>query len=81
MCAIQSLLITARNHDVNLMLYLTDIIAGMPYIEKASPEEPYNVSSTMVGTMVNVFFEDGCRVESERCASLETWHVLNRIVV
>ena len=39
MCVILSLLNTARNHDVNPRLYLGDIIARMPYMEKASPEE------------------------------------------
>ena len=39
MCVILSLLGTARNHDVNPRLYLGDIIARMPYMEKASPEE------------------------------------------
>ena len=39
MCVILSLLNTARNHDVNPRLYLGDIIARMPYMEKASTEE------------------------------------------
>ena len=39
MCVILSLLNTARNHDVNPRLYLNDIIAGMPYMRKASPEK------------------------------------------
>ena len=39
MCVILSLLNTARNHDVNPRLYLNDIIARMPYMQKASSEE------------------------------------------
>ena len=39
MCVILSLLNTARNHDVNPRIYLNDIIARMPYMEKASSEE------------------------------------------
>ena len=39
MCVILSLLNTARNHDVNPRLYLGDIIARMPYMQKATTEE------------------------------------------
>ena len=39
MCVILSLLNTARNHDVNPRPYLNDIIARMPYKQKATPEE------------------------------------------
>lgn len=39
MCVIASLLATCRNHDVNPRLYLNDVIATMPYFEKASAEE------------------------------------------
>ena len=39
MCVITSLLATCRNHNVNPRTYLNDIIARMPYMEKASEEE------------------------------------------
>lgn len=39
MCVIISLLSTCRNHDVNPREYLNDIIARMPYMEKASHEQ------------------------------------------
>ena len=39
MCVILSLLNTARNHDVNPRHYLGDIIARMPYMQKAASEE------------------------------------------
>lgn len=39
MCVIASLLATCRNHDINPRLYLNDVIATMPYFEKASSEE------------------------------------------
>lgn len=39
MGVIMSLLATFRNHNVNPRVYRNDIIAGMPYIEKASEEE------------------------------------------
>ena len=39
MCVIMSLLATCRNHNVNPRVYLNDIIARMPYMEKASEEE------------------------------------------
>ena len=39
MCVITSLLSTCRNHDVNPREYLGDVIARMPYMEKASKEE------------------------------------------
>ena len=39
MCVIISLLSTCRNHDVNPREYLNDIIARMPYMEKATHQE------------------------------------------
>lgn len=39
MCVILSLLNTARNHDVNPRLYINEIIARMPSMEKTAPEE------------------------------------------
>lgn len=39
MGVIMSLLATCRNHNVNQRGYLNDIIAGMPYMEKASEGE------------------------------------------
>ncbi|MCH5228300.1 MAG: IS66 family transposase [Muribaculaceae bacterium] len=39
MCVVQSLLATCRNHDVNPRAYLNNVIANMPYYEKASPLE------------------------------------------
>lgn len=39
MCIIASLLATCRNHDVNPRLYLEDIIAKMPYKNKATTED------------------------------------------
>ena len=39
MCVVQSLLATCRNQDVNPRAYLNDVIANMPYYEKASPLE------------------------------------------
>ena len=39
MCVIISLLSTCRNHDVNPREYLNNIIARMPYMEKASHQE------------------------------------------
>ena len=39
MCVVQSLLATCRNHDVNPRTYLNDVIANMPYYEKASSLE------------------------------------------
>lgn len=39
LCVIASLLATCRNHDVNPRLYLNDIIARMPAMEKASREQ------------------------------------------
>ncbi len=39
MCVIISLLATCRNHDVNPREYLNDVIARMPYMEKANHEE------------------------------------------
>lgn len=39
MCVITSLLATCRNHNVNPRIYHNDIIARMPYMEKASEEE------------------------------------------
>ena len=39
MCVIISLLSTCRNHGVNPRQYLNDIIARMPYMEKASHEQ------------------------------------------
>lgn len=39
MCVITSLLATCRNHNVNPRTYFNDIIARMPYMEKASEEE------------------------------------------
>lgn len=39
MCVLTSLLATCRNHDINPRLYLNDVIATMPYFEKASHED------------------------------------------
>ena len=39
MCVVTSLLATCRNHDVNPRAYLNDVIARMPYMEKAPEEE------------------------------------------
>lgn len=39
MCIITSLLATCRNHDINPRLYLENVIAAMPYSEKATSEE------------------------------------------
>lgn len=39
MCVVTSLLATCRNHHVNPRTYLNDIIARMPYMEKASEKE------------------------------------------
>ena len=39
MCVIISLLSTCRNHDVNPREYLNDIIARMPYMEKATYQQ------------------------------------------
>lgn len=39
MCVIISLLSTCRNHDVNPREYLNDIIARMPYMQKATHQE------------------------------------------
>lgn len=39
LCVIASLLATCRNHHVNPRLYLNDIIARMPAMEKASAEQ------------------------------------------
>ena len=39
MCVVTSLLATCRNHHVNPRIYLNDIIARMPYMEKASEKE------------------------------------------
>ena len=39
MCVVQSLLATCRNHDVHPRDYLNEIIANMPYYEKASSME------------------------------------------
>ena len=39
MCVVISLLSTCRNHDVNPREYLGDIIARMPYMEKATHEQ------------------------------------------
>ena len=36
MCIVNSLLATCRNHDINPRLYLNDIIARMPYMQKAT---------------------------------------------
>jgi transposase len=39
MTDICSLLATCRNHDINPRDYLNDVIASMPYMEKATHEE------------------------------------------
>lgn len=39
LCVITSLLATCRNHDINPRLYLNDVIAAMPYFEKAGQQE------------------------------------------